>query len=118
MYFYLPKILFSFRMHRGSGCACRLYRRALRKAYGVGLCSVEEIGSRVDLETANESEKMPPKPIKENGCPQTVRARLYQVIRKHQLDPHLVKSYGTEFCGVKDIREATANRSRISSAFS
>ena len=37
----------------------------------------------------------------------TVRDRLCQVIRQHQLDPNLVKSYATDFCGVKTLREAT-----------
>jgi hypothetical protein len=30
-----------------------------------------------------------------------------QIIRRHQLDPNLVKSYATDFCGVKTLREAT-----------
>jgi hypothetical protein len=36
-----------------------------------------------------------------------VRDRLCQVIRRHKLDPNLVKAYATEFCGVKTLREAT-----------
>jgi hypothetical protein len=36
-----------------------------------------------------------------------VRDRLCQIIRQHQLDPNLVKSYATDFCGVKTLREAT-----------
>src|SRR5439155_26180958 len=36
-----------------------------------------------------------------------VRDRLCQLIRQHQLDPSLVKSYATDFCGVKILREAT-----------
>ena len=37
----------------------------------------------------------------------TVRDRLCQVIRQHQLDPNLVKAYATDFCGVKTLRDAT-----------
>ena len=40
------------------------------------------------------------------GAPK-VRDRLCQIIRQHQLDPNLVKSYATDFCGVKTLRDAT-----------
>jgi hypothetical protein len=36
-----------------------------------------------------------------------VRDRLCQLIRHHQLDVGLVKSYATDFCGVKTLRQAT-----------
>ena len=36
-----------------------------------------------------------------------VRDRLCQLIRQHQLDATLVKSYATDFCGVKTLRQAT-----------
>src|SRR2546425_179777 len=36
-----------------------------------------------------------------------VRDRLCQIIRQHQLDPNLVKSYAVDFCGTKTLREAT-----------
>ena len=38
---------------------------------------------------------------------EVARDRLCQVIRQHQLDPNLVKSYATDFCAVKTLREAT-----------
>ena len=41
-----------------------------------------------------------------HGSP-TVRDRLCQLIRQHQLDPNLVKAYATDFCGVKALRDAT-----------
>ena len=41
-----------------------------------------------------------------NGGPK-VRDRLCQIIRQHQLDATLVRSYATDFCGVKSLREAT-----------
>ena len=86
----------------------RAVDRALRKAYGIGICSVEEIGSRVrEPQGPCESDKLPPRSADGNGGGRTVRDRLYQVIRQHQLDPNLVKSYATDFCAVKTLRDAT-----------
>src|SRR5271169_6555177 len=85
----------------------RAVNRALRKAYGIGICSVEEIGSVTERALASpESKKLPPQPTNGNGS-HTVRDRLCQVIRQHELDPNLVKAYATDFCGVKTLREAT-----------
>jgi hypothetical protein len=86
----------------------RAVNRALRKAYGIGICSVEEIGSVAESSPqAPYSKKLPPYPANGNGTGRTIRDRLCQVIRQHQLDPNLVKSYATDFCGVKTLREAT-----------
>jgi len=87
----------------------RAVNRALRKAYGVGICSIEETGSsRAPSETARGSGKLPPQSANGNGYGgPKIRDRLCQIIRQHQLDPTLVKSYATEFCGVKSLREAT-----------
>ena len=85
----------------------RAVNRALRKAYGIGICSVEEIASFAD-QMSPESKELP-QPANGNGnhgC-RTVRDRLCQLIRHHQLDGNLVKSYATDFCGVKALREAT-----------
>ncbi len=85
----------------------RAVNRALRKAYGIGICSVEEIGARPEIPQPPESTKVPPQPANGNDSGLSVRDRLCQVIRQHQLDPNLVKSYATDFCGVKVLREAT-----------
>ena len=87
----------------------RAVNRALRKAYGIGICSLEEIGSRAEpSEGPSGSRKLAPQPSKGNGNgSRTVRDRLCQVIRQHQLDPNLVKSYATDFCSVKMLRDAT-----------
>src|SRR4051812_35812490 len=86
----------------------RAVNRALRKAYGIGICSVEEIGSVAQASPQTpDSKKLPPQSANGNGTGRTVRDRLCQVIRQHQLDPNLVKSYATDFCGVKTLREAT-----------
>jgi hypothetical protein len=85
----------------------RAVNRALRKAYGIGICSVEEIGSGAEPRQASpESKKLPPQPTNGHGG-RTVRDRLCQLIRQHQLDPNLVKAYATDFCGVKALRDAT-----------
>jgi Icc-related predicted phosphoesterase len=82
----------------------RAVNRALRKAYGIGLCSVEEIGSLSD-----GIEKLPPQNANGNGNGggPKVRDRLCQIIRQHKLDPELVKAYAVDFCGTKTLREAT-----------
>ena len=86
----------------------RAVNRALRKAYGIGICSVEEIGSFSDQSQASrESKKFPPQPANGNYGGPKVRDRLCQLIRQHQLDPTLVKAYATDFCGTKTLREAT-----------
>ena len=87
----------------------RAVNRALRKAYGIGICSVEEIGS-LDRQPAfpPEPKKLPQPSSNGNGHGRrTVRDRLCQIIRQHELDPNLVKSYATDFCGVKTLRDAT-----------
>ena len=89
----------------------RAVNRALRKAYGIGICSVEEIGSFAEAApSSRESKKLPPQPVNGKngnyGGPK-VRDRLCQLIRQHQLDANLVKSYAVDFCGTKTLREAS-----------
>jgi len=89
----------------------RAVNRALRKAYGIGICSVEEIGSFTEAPpSSREAKKLPPQPVNGKdgnyGGPK-VRDRLCQLIRQHQLDANLVKSYAVDFCGTKTLREAT-----------
>jgi hypothetical protein len=82
----------------------RAVNRALRKAYGIGLCSVEEIGT-----IPNTGEKLPPQSTNgnRNGAGPKVRDRLCQIIRQHKLDPELVKAYAVDFCGTKTLRDAS-----------
>jgi hypothetical protein len=85
----------------------RAVNRALRKAYGIGICSVEEIGSVRSCSTASSKpDNLLPQPTNGNSN-RTVRDRLCQIIRQHRLDPLLVKSYATDFCSVKTLKEAT-----------
>jgi hypothetical protein len=88
----------------------RAVNRALRKAYGVGICSVEEIGSfSGPIETGSHPQKIPPKGSdgNGNGSGHKVRDRLCQIIRQHKLDPELVKAYAVDFCGTKALKDAT-----------
>ena len=87
----------------------RAVNRALRKAYGIGICSVEEIGSFAGQPASRPESKKLPQPANGNGNQggPKVRDRLCQIIRQHQLDPNLVKAYATDFCGVTALRDAT-----------
>ena len=87
----------------------RAVNRALRKAYGIGICSVEEIGSVGGQPPSSPESRKLPQPANGNGTHGSpkVRDRLCQIIRQHQLDPNLVKAYATDFCGVKTLREAS-----------
>ncbi|HET7209329.1 MAG TPA: hypothetical protein VFI95_22325 [Terriglobales bacterium] len=90
----------------------RAVNRALRKAYGIGICSVEEIGSSSPpgpCEGDGTQRKRPPRQVDGNGKngKHLLRDRLCQLIRQHQLDPILVKSYAVEYCGVKALKDAS-----------
>jgi len=82
----------------------RAVNRALRKAYGIGICSVEEIGT-----IPNSVEKPSPQNANGNGngTGAKVRDRLCQIIRQHKLDPKLVKAYAVDFCATNTLRDAS-----------
>jgi hypothetical protein len=87
----------------------RAVNRALRKAYGIGLCSVEELGylsSRAEP-AAGKGSATPHSNGNgsSNGQPR-LRDRLCLLIRQHQLDPAMVKRFAAEFCGTQELREA------------
>jgi hypothetical protein len=84
----------------------RAVNRALRKAYGIGICSVDEVGAVTERSTSSP-QKLPPQPTNGNYGGPKIRDRLCQLIRQHQLDANLVKSYASDFCGVKTLRQAT-----------
>jgi hypothetical protein len=86
----------------------RAVNRALRKAYGIGLCSIEEIGSFAGpAQASGGPQKLPPQPSNGSHGAQKVRDRLCQIIRQHKLDPELVKAYAVDFCGTKSLKEAS-----------
>jgi hypothetical protein len=88
----------------------RAVNRALRKAYSIGLCSVEELGW---------TPKVPPTQSSRNGssaaganvnghsAPPRLRDRLCLLIRQHHLDANLVKAYASDSCGTPNLRDAT-----------
>jgi hypothetical protein len=88
----------------------RAVNRALRKAYGIGICSVEEVGSfpAPPVSCPEPSKRRPPsinRNGKGNGSPR-VRDRLCQLIRQHRLEPELVKAYAVAYCGTTTLKEA------------
>jgi len=88
----------------------RAVNRALRKAYGIGLCSVEELGYLSSPAEPSARKGSAPAPSNGhssgNGQPR-LRDRLCLLIRQHQLDPALVKRYAADFCGTQELREAS-----------
>src|SRR6266436_10170512 len=86
----------------------RAVNRALRKAYGIGLCSVEELGS-VSNSSGRTRDHEPtakePRNGSNNGQPR-LRDQLCLLIRQHNLDPTLVKAYAADFCGTPSLKEA------------
>ena len=87
----------------------RAVNRALRKAYGIGLCSVEELGWEPRSYRPPGPEKSPPASHingHQNGNPR-LRDRLCLLIRQHQLDANLVKAYAADFCGTPNLRDAS-----------
>jgi hypothetical protein len=86
----------------------RAVNRALRKAYGIGICSVEELGSTpVSVAIDSQPSKIPPQGSNGNGTNHKVRDRLCQIVRRHKLDSILVKAYAMDFCGTTTLKEAT-----------
>jgi hypothetical protein len=88
----------------------RAVNRALRKAYGIGLCSVEELGyaSRSNEPAGNEPNGFTRSNGRgsSNGQPK-LRHQLCLLIRKHNLDPYQVKRYAADFCGTEELRAAS-----------
>ena len=88
----------------------RAVNRALRKAYGIGLCSVEELGWPSSARSHSDNHARPNKPCassgSSNGHPR-LRDKLCLLIRKYELDPTLVKRYAVDFCGTETLRDAS-----------
>jgi hypothetical protein len=86
----------------------RAVNRALRKAYGIGLCSVEELGSQPSSIPPLREGKAVQSP-NNNGSANSqprLRDKLCLLIRKYELDPNLVKRYAADFCGTETLRDA------------
>jgi hypothetical protein len=88
----------------------RAVNRALRKAYGIGFCSVEELSSfsapQMVLPAGPHSNGYAGANRSSNGQPR-LRDQLCLLIRQHDLDPTLVKAYAADFCGTASLKEAS-----------
>jgi hypothetical protein len=87
----------------------RAVNRALRKAYGIGLCSVEELGCAPRSNTSSSSDQRKASPSGNNGHlngQPRLRDRLCLLIRQYKLDAGLVKAYAADYCGTATLRDA------------
>jgi hypothetical protein len=88
----------------------RAVNRALRKAYGIGLCSVEELGYLYSAPEPSTKKSVASNQSYGNGSSNgqpRLRDRLCLLIRQYHLDPTLVKRYAADFCGTQELREAS-----------
>jgi hypothetical protein len=88
----------------------RAVNRALRKAYGIGLCSVEELGSLPTSSAPAKSHEPSARSQSTNGSHNgqpRLRDRLCVLIRQYNLDPTLVKAYAADFCGTPTLKDAS-----------
>jgi hypothetical protein len=88
----------------------RAVNRALRKAYGIGLCSVEELGWLSRAPKPSGDHAQPNKVFTPNGSNHgqpRLRDQLCLLIRQYNLDPTLVKAYAADFCGTQTLKEAS-----------
>jgi len=88
----------------------RAVNRALRKAYGIGLCSVEELGYFSSPAAPSGGKGTAASSANGNGSHNgqpRLRDRLCLLIRQHNLDPNLVKAYAAHFCGTQTVKEAS-----------
>lgn len=86
----------------------RAVNRALRKAYGIGICSVEELEASSITSTSSPSESHVTSGSNgsNNGQPR-LRDKLCLLIRQYNLDANLVKAYAADFCGSEKLSGAS-----------
>ena len=80
----------------------RAVNRALRKAYGIGLCSVEELGwspRPSDPDRSNHDAASTNGNNGDHNAQPRLRDRLCLLIRQYKLDANLVKAYAADYCG-------------------
>ncbi len=87
----------------------RAVNRALRKAYGIGLCSVEELGAPKTSGpvTPNHRDSSSVGTNGHHSGQPRLRDRLCLLIRQHQLDATLVKAFAADYCGTPVLRDAS-----------
>jgi hypothetical protein len=88
----------------------RAVNRALRKAYGIGICSVEELGAPSSQPRPSAVPALGSGSSSSdgsgNGQPR-LRDQLCLLIRQYKLDANLVKAYAADFCGTETLRGAS-----------
>jgi len=88
----------------------RAVNRALRKAYGIGICSVEELGTLSSPSRPAPAATAPSNGVSSNssgnGQPR-LRDQLCLLIRHYNLDANLVKAYAADFCGTEKLNGAS-----------
>ena len=88
----------------------RAVNRALRKAYGIGLCSVEELGAFSDPPRSSpgstQEKEFHTSKDSSNGQP-LLRDQLCLLIRRYNLDATLVKAYAADYCGTQTLSGAS-----------
>lgn len=88
----------------------RAVNRALRKAYGIGLCSVEELGwspKAPDTAQPTQAKSLNAQNNGQHNGQPRLRDQLCLLIRQYNLDPNLVKAYAAHFCGTETLKEAS-----------
>jgi len=91
----------------------RAVNRALRKAYGIGLCSVEELGWAPRSNSPGPADQRKASTNGNDGHQNSqprLRDRLCLLIRQHQLDAGLVKAYAADYCGTPTLRDASRDQ--------
>jgi hypothetical protein len=92
----------------------RAVNRALRKAYGIGLCSVEELGWAPRSKAPEPPNQCETQASGNNGhhnnAQPRLRDRLCLLIRQHHLDAALVKAYAADYCGTASLRDASRDQ--------
>lgn len=94
----------------------RAVNRALRKAYGIGICSLEEVDSppkAAEMWRELPNQQAAPQPSSGSNNGQRLRDKLCFLIRQFRLDPTLVKAYAADFCGAPSL--SSVSRERIES---
>lgn len=84
----------------------RAVNRALRKAYGIGICSIEEIGATpANPERPVVSSDRSPNARKSDQ--RLLRDEIQALISRHHLDPSRVRLFAADYCDVKELRQAS-----------
>ena len=90
----------------------RAVNRALRKAYGIGLCSVEELGAfsnsaKPSSAPFHSNSNGPPSANGTGNGQPRLRDQLCLLIRQYNLNANLVKAYAADFCGTEALNGAS-----------